>query len=837
MDNRAMIAPQGMLFYALAFLLGVVSVQQLSSLPPYSFSILLLAMGLVLLAGVRVLPYRYSCYYSQYTLIICFTILIIIGILYTCYFAGIRLNHRLVEADAGRDMHVSGTVVSIPKRSGYVQRFEFKLDAGLLPADTGGTASSKLRKIRLSWYYGQRVNAGERWQLTVRLKPPHGFRNPGGFDYEGWLFQQGIDATGYVRKSDFNRRLKAAPWWSINRWRQYLGEKIAQARPVGKNSRQNDSQDNAYAILRALAIGDRSALSRQQWRVFSATGTSHLMAISGLHIGLAFLFAWVAVRYALPEAVMKKMPAQHAAIPAGLLLALCYAMLAGMTIPTQRALIMLVVLSLMQLLRRNHRPQDSLGLALLLVLLFDPLAVLSAGFWFSFSAVAVIFISLRTATDSQSDLPIGHRLWRMLRHWWRLQLFISLCLLPLSLFMFQQASLISPLANLVMIPYVSFLLVPLLLLAMLLQLPAPSLAEGLLQAAAWLLQQIWPFLHYLSGLSFAVWERGGIRLWEMLLAIAGLLLLLLFHPVRQRFGQVGRPVAGNHSRQTILFGVMLIVAAMMLVLPLMLKNTRPVQAGTFRLTVLDVGQGSAAVIETAAHTLVFDTGARFGPRFDAGSAVVVPFLRAQGLVPDRLVISHGDADHIGGAEAILAAFPGIELWGQDMDTLAKDGKTPCQRGMRWQWDGVDFEFLSPDGQASADSKRNNHSCVLRVASPAGAALLGGDIEKKIENQLLAELPARLVADVLVVAHHGSNTSSGTGFLSAVSPEIAVISVAYRNRYGLPSRRVLERFRQLGVEPMQTWRNGAVTVTFRLGHRPVVKTYRQQARKYWHRSFP
>ena len=233
--------------------------------------------------------------------------------------------------------------------------------------------------------------------------------------------------------------------------------------------------------------------------------------------------------------------------------------------------------------------------------------------------------------------------------------------------------------------------------------------------------------------------------------------------------------------------------------------------------------------------LVFDSGARYSPRFDIGSAVILPYLRARGRRPDRLVISHGDADHIGGAEAVLAAYPDTDLVGQDIDNLAARHKSPCYRHQRWQWDGVNFEFLSPPAGAAPADRRNNRSCVLRVSSPAGSVLLGGDIEKKIERQLVAQLPDKLRADVLLVPHHGSNTSSSTAFIRAVSPRTAVISAGYRNRYRLPSKKVLARYRQQGIDVIQTWQSGALHIVFRQGEAFRLSRYRQLAQKYWHRQ--
>ncbi len=477
--------------------------------------------------------------------------------------------------------------------------------------------------------------------------------NPGGFDYEAWLFQHGIDATGYVRKSALNQRQPdVSPALSmatlmvpVNKIRQSLSQKIEAiaAKTMLNNhsgidykSDYKSGQNSSFSLIKALAVGDKSSISNQQWRVLKNTGTSHLMAISGLHIGLAAFFAYLLIRRLVPAFVMKRIPAQHIALSGGLLVALLYAMVAGLSIPTQRAIIMLFVLSVMMLLRRNHRPVDALGFALLLVLLLDPLAVLSVGFWFSFSAVAVIFIALNSSrpgankvTTGQKKKGLYHSVWfkvsSTLKQWIRLQLLITLFLLPLSLFMFQQVSLVSPIANLVLIPYVSFLVVPVVLVAIVCVFVLPSFADVLFRLAASLLDIIWPLLSYFSALPYALWVRGDIDVIKLLLVTLAMLLLyfsreLSFY-ITSHLQQINFQRSSQQQviqKQTIQQRAVWILrfVACLLFFPLFIATKATFNTGEYQLTVLDVGQGSAAVIQTQNHVVVFDAGAKFSDKLD-----------------------------------------------------------------------------------------------------------------------------------------------------------------------------------------------------------------------------
>ncbi len=850
----------GMFFYALAFLLGVVFVQQCSVLPAFWFTSSTLLLFLLLYSIFNRRQF-FLINNIQFTLALRFILLILFGIVFSSVCAKQQLSHRLNDALIGKNIIINGYVSGIPLNDDNVQRFDFTvtqlrvLATGGRKIDQVGKYQKRPGKIRLSWYYGRPVHAGEKWQLEVRLKPPHGFMNPGGFDYEAWLFQHGIHATGYVRKSNLNEhdigsseglsitKLMA----SMNKIRQSLAQRldgIADTALPGES--EGSDQERSFSLIKALAMGDKSSISNQQWQVLRNTGTSHLMAISGLHVGLAAFFAYVLIRRLLPAFIMKRIPAQHVALSAGLLMALLYAMVSGLSISTQRAIIMLSVLAMMTLIRRNHRPLDALGFALILVLVFDPLAVLSAGFWFSFSAVAVIFITLSSADLSPRNLVITekgrlHAAWAraysILKKWIRLQLLITLFLLPLSLFMFQQVSLVSPVANLLLIPYVSFLVVPLVLAAMLCMFILPSIvAEELFRLAASLLDIIWPLLRSLAAQPYALWVTGDVDIVKLLVATAAMLVFYFSTELSSFIGTCQQLICRSPARQKQTVWSLRFIACLMFI-PLFVTTSPILDVGEYRLTVLDVGQGSAAVIQTQNHVVVFDAGAKFSDKLNAGQNVVLPYLLSQGVQSlDYLIISHGDADHIGGAQALLDAFPEAEVIGQDIEKLVASKKQRCVQGKKWQWDGIDFIFLSPAAEDLTEGeagKRNNKSCVLRVSSINGSVLFTGDIEQKAEKKLLKRYAGQLNSSILIAPHHGSKTSSSAALLAEVSPEISIFSVGYKNKYQFPNKQVMARYKAMDGEQWQTDKSGALMISIsRKGERQV-EAYREKTKKYWH----
>jgi len=746
----------------LALVAGTVAAQQFPSLPsPAALALGAAASVLLGLSRLR-LPAAF-----------------LFGLVWALSLASFRWHDGLSPALERRDVLVEGVVLDVPDATGPGLRFSFRPESVLTP-----TGAALPRHIRLSWYQDALpVKAGERWRLRVRLKRPHGFFNPGGMDYELWLFARGIRATGYVREDAENRRLAAAPPFSPPAWRQAVYDRLAQAL---------EGREMA-GIVAALTMGAENAISPAQWEVLRRTGTAHLVAISGSHISLiAGLVYWLVLRACAWLGVMRR-PPQAVAATAGMAAAWLYSALADFVIPTQRALIMICVVMLGIIARRNTRPVSTLSLALLAVVLYDPLAVLSVGFWLSYGAVALILLAV-----SGRLRPVG---W--FGELWKINWAIFLGLAPLSLIFFQQVSLVSPLANLLAVPTIGLLLTPLCLLGALLLGVHPPVGESVLRLAETLLQWIWVLLQYLAGLPWAQWNHPAPPAWTLPFALAGAVLLLSPKGIPARW-----------------LGVVLLIPAL---------TVRPLApaGGHFRLTLLDVGQGLAATVQTQGHMLVFDTGARFSKSFDTGAAVVEPFLRQQGVEAiDTLVVSHGDNDHIGGAASLLRHFAVGQTLTSVPDRLPETSAQPCQAGQGWEWDGVRFDMLSPFATLGGG---NDNSCVLRVSSPVGSALLTGDIELSAEWQLVERHGAGLQSDILIAPHHGSKTSSSADFLAQVRPAHVLIPVGYLNRYNFPHPDVLRRYQAIGAQVLDSANAGAISAE--PGAFPP-QSYRQTERKYW-----
>jgi competence protein ComEC len=648
------------------------------------------------------------------------------------------------------------------------------------------------------------VLPGERWHLTVRLQRPHGNANPGGFDYEAWLLEQGVRATGYVRQDARNGRLDgfvAGPGAVVGRARAFLRERIGRAL---------DGKEYA-AVIVALVIGDQRGIDQSDWQVFNRTGIGHLISISGLHITMiaglgALAVSWLWRHSFFTDAQLPlRLPAQKAAALAGALVALLYVLLAGYGVPAQRTLYMLTVVALALWTGRLTSVTDVLCAALGMVVLLDPWAVLWPGFWLSFGAVAVMLVAGHGRTGLA---PQGLR--GALLAAGRTQWAVTAGLVPLTLLLFGQLSVVSPLANAVAIPLMSFVVTPLALAGSLS--PDPlctwllSAAHAAVQVLAWMLKQM-------AAMPAAVWRAPVPPVWIFLFALGGTLWLLM-------------PRGWPHRW-----------AGAVAWLPLLLRLPGHPDPGTFTATAFDVGQGAAVLVETAGHRLLYDTGPGYAPGADAGSRVLLPYLRMRGIAAlDGIVVSHGDADHTGGAPALLAELQVGWLASSLHDghpvVRAAARHLRCAAGQHWEWDGVRFEMLHPAAASYADAglKTNARSCVLRIDNGRRAVLLAGDIEAAQEAQLLAEQPERLRADVLLAPHHGSGTSSTQAFLQTVRPAIGIFQVGYRNRYHHPKKQVFERYGELGIARLRTDRSGAITLE--VGNAVHAAEYRRTARRYW-----
>lgn len=701
------------------------------------------------------------------------------GILWTFGYAEIGLNDRLSEPKESQIIELTGQVVGLPLRNSHRVRFDFSVrpDVAGVPA-----------KLRLNWYSPeQAVKAGQQWTFAVKLKRPHGYFNPGGFDYERRLFSEGIGATGYVRHTPKPVLLSdEADLFDVSVWRQAIADALDQV-----SAETSDS-----GLIKALILGDRSGMTQKQWALFRQTGTVHLMAISGLHIGLIAGLVYFSVRKLWLLAGCLKISPPNVASIGALAAALAYSALAGFSVPTQRALIMLTVVILARLWRRNIGPANTLSVALLAVLLAQPLALLSVGSWLSFLAVAVIVYTMAGRLASE-------RRWlAAIKIHWRTALALS----PLLLFFFQQVSLIAPVANLVAVPVISLVVVPMALAALVLLAWAPALAKHLLALCDWILQGLTAFLAELAALPGAYLNHAQPSLLAVILAGFGLALLLAPRGIPGRW------------------------LGCVMVLPLLLVRTDRPGLGEAAVTLLDVGQGLATVVQTAHHVLVYDTGARYDSGFDMGTTVVLPFLRRQGIAQiDILIISHGDNDHSGGAAALLRSLPVARMITSVPKRFQRYEPDDCTSGRSWSWDGVRFTLLmAPEREFGAG---NNHSCVLQMATEFGSVLLTGDIEARAESWLVRHAGGRLRSDVMLAPHHGSNTSSSAAFLATVKPERVLISAGYRNRFGFPRREVLQRYAARHIDWSNTADRGAISVYLRPGGAEVV-SQRLVRGKFW-----
>ncbi len=677
----------------------------------------------------------------------------------------------------------------------------------------------KLQRVLLSDYAGLQLEPGQHWRWRVRLNRPHGFANPGSSDYELRMMQRGIGARGYVRETPFNRLL-GREGFSLSGMYRDLRLSLLQTLSTAT------AQLEHGGIMVALVMGEGGGIPDASWDLFRQTGTIHLLVISGLHVGFVALLCHGLVNLLARcfPGLLKRIPAQQLASLGAIAGALLYSLLAGFSLPTRRAVIMVSVFMGARLLARNIPVSLGYCLALTLVLVLEPLAIMSAGFWLSFVAVGVLLLSF-SCRERERDLPpaaesLRARLWLRLRSalswsaWGRPQwvVFVGMSV-PLAMWL-QEMSLLSPLANIVAIPLVSLLVVPLCLLASLLLAVHELPAQWLLLAADRSLAAVIALLEWLVGKLnvLSVWEFSGVSLSASLLAATGSVLLLMPR------GWPGRYLG----------------PVLMLPLFFPVRMGTPAQ-GELRLSVLDVGQGLAVVMQTAGHVLVYDAGPGQAGGFDAARAVVLPFLRARGIdAVERIIISHGDNDHAGGLATLLEAYPDAQLLlGSPLqEDIQPAGAQVCETGLSWQWDGVDFQMLHPP-PGSRHARRNDQSCVLRIASPWGSVLLTGDIEALVERELLHTSANYLRSDVLLAPHHGSNTSSTQHFIEAVAPAVVVYSAGYRNAFGHPAAAVQARYQAAGVTAFDTASHGMVDFWFGEGPQPLLpEAYRDARRRYW-----
>lgn len=832
----------------IAFAAGAWWLQQQAALPTHAAAFV--ATGLVAL-GVAARFHRGRRTAWRRSVIPVFVALAfaLLGFAWSAWRAEVRLADALPRALEGRDVVVTGTIASLPGIADRSVRFAFAVES-VQSRDAARRPLAIPSRLALAWYAPRDptgavlpdIRPGQRWRLVVRLKRPHGAANPSGFDYEYWLLEERLRATGYVRTSGSTpidewsdddpvddrpvaatRKLDEFVWSignAIERVRASLRDRILRDLAAGQPLR--DAAPYAGVIV-ALVVGDQRAIAQSDWTTFNRTGIGHLVSISGLHVSmLAALGGWLVFH------AWKRRPrhvawvaAQKAAALAGATVALTYCLLAGFGVPAQRTLYMIATVAFALWTQRATSPSRVLCIALFVVIAIDPWAVTGAGFWLSFAAVASIFYATSGRLRWRAPAGLLARTRRAAGLALRVQWAVTLALVPLTVLFFQQVSLVSPLANAIAIPVVSFVVTPLALAGAL----APGfIGVGLLRLAhagiAWLAA----WLELLGAAPFAVWNGAAPDGWTFVAAMIGV-----------AWGLAPR---GFPSRW----------AGALWLVPLFAWPPDRPAFGTARITALDIGQGTAVLVETHAANLLYDTGPQYGPDSDAGNRIIVPVLRARGIDRlDTLVVSHNDLDHSGGALSVLRALPVDEtrssLAASSPIVRASRVHRSCVAGQAWDVDGVRFAFLHPteahdhdEAAARSGIKPNAKSCVLRVEAAGRAMLLTGDVESPQEAALVERAGPRLASDVLLVPHHGSRTSSSPALLDAVGPSIAIVQAGYLNRFGHPRAEVLARYDARDIAVLRNDRDGAITVTLGFGG-IAVDRYRATHRRYWDEGSP
>lgn len=709
----------------------------------------------------------------------------------------------------GRDLQLTGIVASLPREGESGTSFEVAVESaqhGASPVDLPRVVRVSWRAVRAGASPGARdtgggeggrtpearVQPGERWQFSVRLYRPHGLSNPGGFDAELWFWEQGVGATGVVRAgrgAETAKRLADTWRYPVQRARHHMRERL----------RSSVDSARAAGVMVALLAGDQASITQNDWRVFRTTAVAHLISVSGLHITM---FAWVAVALVRRvwtwggrrwPALLWRVPTPVAAQVGGVSLAAAYAAFSGWGVPSQRTVLMLAVVIALRLSGRRW-PWPVVWLAAMnAVLWLDPWALMQPGFWLSFVAVGVLFATGGGPWSMRSDA----RWRRELREMLRTQSVITVALAPLTLLLFGQFSVVGFVANLVAIPWVTLLITPLTMLG--------AVVPGLWWITAQALEALLWLLSLMAQWPWAALERPALPWTMAVLAAAGGVCAVMPWPLAWR-----------------LWGALLLW-------PVAVYQPPRPAPGQFELLVADVGQGGAVLVSTARHVLLYDTGPPWGRSGDVAERVLLPLMRDRGERPDLVMVSHGDSDHAAGALTVATAFPAARWMGSGplpIDHVV----TGCVAGQQWVWDGVLFEVLHPTLQDyAARGSTNAMSCVLRVGGDRGV-LLTGDITAAEETRLALERPD-LRATVLMLAHHGSKTSSGPVWLNTVRPALGVVQAGHRNRYGHPAPEVLRRLDERGIAWVNTATCGAVQ--WRSDRPEALTCHRAVAKRYWH----
>ncbi len=789
----------------LAWLGGVaLQLHERTLLPPAGYLVVATFAIIAIAAGAALRHRRFS---------IVWTAIGVAALAFACagLQATVRLARTLPHELEGRDLVVTGVVASLPQQGPSGLRFRFELD----PVPPRDPLAAVPRTLALGWYAGyhedaasaaprSELRAGQRWRFTVRLRQPHGNLNPHGFDYELMLFEQGVRATGYVRDAPATL-LDASAGHPVERARQRVRDAIY----------ANVDDRRAAGVLAALAVGDQSAIERDDWDLFRNAGVAHLMSISGVHVTM---FAWlaglaIAAAWRRSARATLRLATPIAARWGGLAAAAAYALFSGWGVPSQRTIWMLATVTVLRAAGVRWPWLLVLIVAAVVVTALDPWALTQAGFWLSFMAVGLLMASSYASGAATEPPPATRSGWRT----WprrvgasahdglRAQVIATLGLTPLSLVFFQQVSVVGFLANLLAIPLVTLVITPLALAGVAFA-PLWTLGAGIVDGLD-------AFLSRLTAIPGAVWALPVAPLWAQLAGLLAAALVVMPLPWRAR------------------------LLAIPLALALLVPPRDPPAFGRFDLVAADIGQGTAVIVRTREHVLLFDTGPQYSRESDAGQRVLVPLLRARGEQHvDLMMLSHRDSDHVGGARSVLEALQvdavssSLER-GHPLLAIARVERR-CEAGQRWSWDGIDFAVLHPSADDYGRTlKSNAMSCVLRISGGGRSALLTGDIEREQEAALVAAHGAGLRSDVLVVPHHGSKTSSSAPFLDAVRPKTAIFQAGYRNRFGHPAGPVLERYRERGIGVIASPACGAWQ--WRGDGADGGSCERTAARRYWH----
>ncbi|MFJ4144781.1 DNA internalization-related competence protein ComEC/Rec2 [Pseudomonas sp. NPDC089734] len=731
----------------IALALGLLALRFLPVLPP-AWLLLLMPVVALMLLPFRSYPVAFFLF----------------GFTWACVLAQGALNDRLLPRLDGQTLWLQGQVVGLPSVADGVVRFELQ--------DARSRRAKLPQLIRVAWYGGPEVRSGEHWRLAVKLKRPAGLVNPEAFDYQAWLLARRIGATGTVVDGQLLMPARSA-------WRDGIRQRLLAVDAQGREGG-----------LAALVLGDGSGLSSSDWQVLQDTGTVHLLVISGQHIGLlaavVYLFVAGLARWG---AWPKALPWLPWACVLAFGAALGYGLLAGFDVPVRRACVMVGMVLLWRLRFRHLGLFWPLLLSLNVVLIFEPLVSLQPGFWLSFAAVAILI------------LIFGGRLgaWGRWQGWTRAQWLIAIGLLPILLALNLPVSLSGPLVNLLAVPWVSVIVLPLALSGTLL-LPVPGVGEGLLWLAGGALDGLFVVLGVVAE-ELPAWLPSSVPGWAWALSLLGAVLLLLPHGMPMRL--LGWP----------------------LLLLCVFPPLKPVPHGQVEVLQLDVGQGLAILLRTRHHTLLYDAGPRFG-EFDIGQRVVMPAIRRAGVRSlDLMLLSHADADHAGGALAVYQALPVSRILSGELARLDPRLKAQrCRNDETWEWDGVRFATWRWEQAGEG----NQSSCLLSVEANGERLLLTGDIGVEAEQAVLdSDFDVR--AHWLQAPHHGSRTSSSRRFLNAVAPVGVLISRGRNNAFGHPHPLVMSRYRWLGIAHYDSAESGAVTVQLGAFAEPRVE---QARRRFW-----